>query len=69
MTEKELVLTDPDFILIKRFDNSMKKLMERYPEGVPDKIIAQALGVDERRLGTMYDAIVEKLRKYMLPGE
>lgn len=56
---------DPDFILIKRFNNSLAKLLDRYPEGAPDRIIAQALGITEEEVVAMYDKIVVKLRGMM----
>lgn len=54
--------TDPDFILLARFDNSLAKALERYPDGAPDHVIARALGVSEAELEKRYQAIVAKLR-------
>jgi len=54
--------TDPDFILLARFDNSLAKALERYPDGAPDHVIARALGVSEDELERRYQAIVAKLR-------
>lgn len=69
MTEKEiryLLDTDPDFIGIKRFDFSLKKLLERYPDGCPDRIIAQALLLTEDEVKELHNRIVEKLKEKML---
>lgn len=54
--------TDPDFILLARFDNSLAKAMERYPDGAPDHVIARALGMTEPELERCYRSIVVKLR-------
>ena len=54
--------TDPDFILLARFDNSLAKALERYPDGAPNHVIARALGVSEDELERRYQAIVAKLR-------
>ena len=56
---------DPNFVYLKRFDFSMEKLLDRYPEGVPNKLIAQALLITEEDVETIYNNIIEKLRKNM----
>lgn len=61
---KKRVLEDDDFVALKRFEYSMKNLMARYPDGVPnDRIIAQAMMLTEDELTEVYDSIVEKLKK------
>ncbi len=59
---KVLIETDSDWIAIKRFDNSLKKLLERYPEGVPTRIICQALAMDEEQVEKLYQSVLEKLK-------
>lgn len=60
---KDRLLTDPDFIYSKRFDNSLRKLLERYPDGTaPSKVIAQALMVTEDELEELETAIITKIR-------
>ena len=59
---KLLIETDPDWIAIKRFDNSLKRLLERYPEGVPTKIICQALSMDEVQVEILYQSVLQKLK-------
>lgn len=61
----ELIQTDEDYIYSRRFDNSLKKLLERHPDGAPDSVIAAVLLVDVATIDTMYDAIVQKLREHM----
>lgn len=53
---------DPDFINIKKFDYSLVKLLERYPDGVPDRVMAQALMIIEEDIEQIWDGIVSKLR-------
>lgn len=64
---QERLETDPDFILIRRFDYSLKKLVERYPDGAPDRIIAQALGIEEHEVQEIYRGVVLKLKSILLP--
>jgi DNA-binding NarL/FixJ family response regulator len=53
---------DPDFINLKRFDYSIEKLLERYPEGAPNKLIAQGLMLSEDEVDTIFNNIILKLR-------
>ena len=57
-----MLTTDPDFICMKRFGFSLKRLMERYPEGAPDSVIAQALNITEAEVERRYQNIIQVLR-------
>jgi hypothetical protein len=59
------VENDPDFIALKRFEYSLGKLVERYPDGCPDRIIAAALLMAEGNIEEMYQTAVAKLRIIM----
>jgi hypothetical protein len=50
---------------MKRFGHSIAKLEERYPQGCPDHIAAQALGLEIGDLQVRYGEIVKKLRELM----
>lgn len=56
---------DPDFIASKRFDFSLKKALERYPDGCPDKVVAQALMIPEHEVEELYLKAVSKIRMIM----
>lgn len=60
---RELLNTEPDFIYSKRFDFSLKKLLDRYPEGAPTKVIAQSLMMTEDELQELEQSIIIKLRQ------
>lgn len=62
---KQLIENDPDFIASKRYNYSLKMLLERYPEGCPDRIVASALQLEEEEIDAIYQEIVKKLRKAM----
>lgn len=69
MTSEEVskrLHAEPDFINLKRFDYDMKKLMDRYPEGVPDRLIALALNITEEEVETIYEDIVSRIRSRMI---
>mgnify|MGYP000935186440 CR=1 FL=1 len=65
MTTHERIDADPDFIDMKRFGYSLQALLARYPDGVPDKYIAQALSVTEEEVEMLYQQTVAKLRERM----
>lgn len=62
---KRRVNSDPDFVYSKRFDYSLEKCLDRYPDGAPDKVIAQCLMLTEEEVEATYQEVVEKLRKIM----
>lgn len=67
--EKELklrILNEPEFVNLKRYDYSLLKLLERYQDStIPDRVIAQALGLSEQELAETYARLVAKLRATM----
>jgi len=56
---------EPDFVNAKRYEYSLAQLEERYPDGAPDNIIANALMIDEEEVEAEYGKVVEKLRDIM----
>lgn len=54
--------SDPDFVYLKRFDYSLAKVLERFPEGAPDHTIAKALMMTPEDVEATYQRIVAKLR-------
>jgi hypothetical protein len=65
VSQADLLQFDPDFITLKRFDFSVKKLQERYPEGCPDHISAQALGLTPEEFQKKYQEIIENIKDEM----
>lgn len=56
---------EPDFVHLRRFDYSLDKVVERYPEGCPTRLIAQALLLTEDDVEILYSRLVIKLRASM----
>lgn len=68
MNEEEArkkVHEEPDFVHSKRYDYSLAKLEERYPDGAPDNVIANALMIEEEEVEPEFDKVVVKLREKM----
>lgn len=62
---RERLEKEPDFVYLPKFEFSLKKLMERYPEGVPDKLIAAGLMLTEEEAEDLFRSAVSKLRRSM----
>jgi hypothetical protein len=65
MSDLERLAQDPDFILTKRFGYSLQKLVERYPDGAPDHVIAAALGTTETEVERRYQDVVRYLKGFV----
>lgn len=62
---RERLATDPDFVCCKRFDYSLRKVLERYPEGAPSRVIAQSLMITEDELADLEESIITKIRQQL----
>jgi len=58
----KMLAETPDYIAIKRYNNSLKALEERYPDAIPNHIQALALGLTENELELQYQEIISCLR-------
>lgn len=65
MTPEGKIQQRPNWIAGKRFGNSLKKLVERYPEGAPDRVAAAALLVPEEEVEGIWQRVVAKLRSFV----
>lgn len=62
---REKVRNDPEFVFAKRYENSISKLENRYPDGAPDNVIANALMISEEQVELEFGKVVVKLRGLM----
>ena len=64
MTEekKKRINTEEDFIDYPKFKNSVKKLIEKYPDGVDDETIAKVLLMTEEEVNEIYLDSIEKIK-------
>lgn len=61
--------TEPDFVLASNVGNSLKRLTERYPDGVPPHVEARALGRTEKQAQALWASLVRMLRKRIRSGK
>jgi hypothetical protein len=62
---RQLIDTEPDFVNLRRYGNSLEKVIEAYPDGAPDKVISQALLMTPEEIEELYEEVVLKLRVLM----
>lgn len=62
---KKKIESEPDFIYNKRFEFSLEKCLERYPDGAPPRIVAQSLLMTEDEVEETTRHVVQKLRTLM----
>lgn len=60
---------EEDYVYSRRFEYSLTKLLERYPDGAPDSLIAAVLLIPETDIEPNYSIIVAKLREHMRVDE
>jgi hypothetical protein len=53
---------DPVFINSKKYGHNLYKLIENYPNGVPDKVICRVLQISQEELEAAYKKAIEKLQ-------
>ena len=56
---------EEDFIYYPRLNNSLKLLIEKNPEGLPDDKIAKALMISEEEASAIFESALEKIRKHL----
>jgi hypothetical protein len=62
--EKKLKLTqEEDYIDCPKFNNSIKQLIEKNPEGVDDETIAKVLNMSVEDVEKTYQNAIKKLKK------
>ena len=60
-----LILEDPDYVYVPRRDYSLKKVVERYPDGLPTRAAAaKALMMSEPDFDKMVASAIVKLREF-----
>ena len=62
---RKLIDTSPDFVNAPRFGNSLNKLLEKYPDGAPDRVVAQALMMTQEEVDELLKRVLYKLRTHL----
>ena len=68
MTSEEIMLrlkTEPDFVNLPRYDFSLAKLLSKFPDGAPNRVMASALCISEDELLKLQAEVIKKLRRAM----
>lgn len=54
---------EEDYIDYPKFKNSIKKLIDKYPDGVDKEVIAKVLMMSEDEVAATYKSAIAKLQK------
>lgn len=65
MTEekKRKIAEEEDFIDYPKFKNSLKNLIDKYPNGVENDVIAKVLMLKQEEVEKIYQKSIEKIKK------
>jgi len=62
---KRSVSNNPDFVYLPRYGCSLKRVLERYPDGVPSPTMAaKALDITEEEYESVVDNAMAKLKTW-----
>ena len=59
---KTKIMEDEDFVYCPRLGNSLKKMIEKHPDGIDDERIQKALLLSAKELEEIYESAIKKLR-------
>ena len=59
---KNKIMEDEDFVYCPRLGNSLKKMIEKHPDGIDDERIQKALLLSAKELEEIYESAIKKLR-------
>lgn len=62
---RETLNTDKDFVCLPRYGCSLRRVMDRYPDGVPDTMGAEALHLSVNAYNDLVNGAMEKLRAHL----
>lgn len=62
---KKKIMEDPDFIYCPRLGNSLRKLVDKHPDGIDEERIEKVLLMSTKEVEATYLSALEKLRKVM----
>lgn len=60
---------DEDFIVSQKYENSLKKILEDYPDGVPPSVICKVMCITPEQLDTIMKSAMSKLRSRLVEEE
>jgi len=60
--KKNKILEEDDYIDYPKFKNSIKKLIEKYPDGVDNDVISKVLLISKEEVEEAYSSAIKKLQ-------
>lgn len=59
---RQRIDTERDFVALPRYGNSIQRVIDKFPNGVPEHLTARALRMSPRQLQMLWGRILRKLR-------
>ena len=69
MKRNQKIDTEIDFIDSPKHKNSLRNLISKYPNGVPDSVICKVLRLTQNDIDSLYNSAILKLRKSLNSDE
>jgi hypothetical protein len=60
--EQLKITTDPDYICLPKYENSLKIFLSTHPNGTSDSMICKALCISQKELDELYQSAILKLK-------
>jgi hypothetical protein len=57
------IAEDEDFVHYPKFENSLKKVLNKNPDGLEDGKIADILCIDKEEVESIYQSAIKKIRQ------
>jgi hypothetical protein len=62
---KERIQKEEDFVYCPKMNNSIKKINDKFPDGVENNYISKVLMITEKEVVALYESALTKIRKYL----
>lgn len=67
MEERDIKLeSDRDFILSKRYNDSLRLILKDNPNGIPDRVICRILKISQEELEKIYNRAILSMRSKLI---
>jgi hypothetical protein len=59
------VAAEPDFVALSHCDWSLRKVIEKHPDGAPPKVVARALLLTEAEVSALLKTALKTLKEFV----
>mgnify|MGYP003332925707 CR=1 FL=1 len=62
---RKKIAEDPDFIYCPRLGNSLKKLLDKHPDGIDEERMEKVLLLTPKEIDAIFQSALTKLREFV----